>query len=166
MISLIVAVSRNNVIGAKGALPWRLSADLQRFKSLTMGKPVVMGRRTNESIGRDLPGRRNIVITRRDGYAMPGCEIVSSPAAAIDAAGNSAEIMVIGGEEVYRQFLPKASRIYRTLVLTNSRGDAFFPDLDPLDWETLVSETHAADERNDFDTVFSVLERKPRGSNS
>lgn len=159
MISIIVAASSNNVIGVQGELPWRLSADLQRFKALTMSKPVVMGRLTHESIGRALPGRQNIVITRQQGYAADGCDVVQSTDAAVAAAADAAEIMIIGGGDIYRQFLPRAHRIYLTRVDVELEGDAHFPSLDAADWQELASEEHAADESNEYSYSFKVLER-------
>lgn len=159
MISIIVAASSNNVIGVQGELPWRLSADLQRFKALTMSKPVVMGRLTHESIGRALPGRQNIVITRQQGYAADGCDVVQSTDAAVTAAADAAEIMIIGGGDIYRQFLPRAHRIYLTRVDVELEGDAHFPSLDEADWQELASEEHAADESNEYSYSFKVLER-------
>jgi len=106
VISLIVAASTNNVIGNDGELPWRLSDDLKRFKAVTMGKPIVMGRKTFESIGRPLPGRQNIVISRQGGFAADGCDVVQSIEQAVEVAGAAEEIMVIGGSEIYAAFLP------------------------------------------------------------
>jgi dihydrofolate reductase len=157
MISLIVAASTNNVIGVKGDLPWRLSADLKRFKALTMGKPIVMGRITYESIGRPLPGRQNIVITRRSDFVADGCDVVSSIDAAVHAAGDAEEIMIIGGSHIYAAFLPRADRIYLTRVQAEVAGDAYLPDIDNDKWQEVSAEKHAADDSNDYDAVFSVL---------
>lgn len=159
MISIIVAASTNNVIGAQGELPWRLSDDLKRFKQLTMGKPIVMGRRTFESIGRPLPGRQNIVITRQPGYDAAGCDVVASPAAALAAAADAAEAMIIGGSQVYELFLPKASRLYLTRVHVDIEGDAYFPDFDETAWHLLSSEAHEASDANDFAFDFMTYER-------
>lgn len=159
MISIIVAAAENNVIGNRGELPWRLSDDLRRFKALTMGKPVIMGRKTWESIGRPLPGRRNIVITRRAGYVAAGADVVDSGKAAVVAAGNAAEIMIIGGSEIYAVFLPAADRIYLTRVHAEVDGDAFFPAPGD-DWLLVSEEAHGADERNDHDVSFRVYERR------
>ena len=134
MISLIVAASANNVIGVAGELPWHLSDDLKRFKALTMGKPIVMGRKTYESIGRALPGRQNIVITTQSEYSAPGCDVVASLGGAIAAVTESDEIMVIGGGEIYQLFMPIAQRIYMTRVATDVQGDTFFPEIDPAIW--------------------------------
>ena len=160
MISLIVAAAENDVIGRNGALPWRLSDDLRRFKALTMGKPVIMGRKTYESIGRPLPGRQNIVMTRRRDYRAEGCEIVDSVEAAIAAAGDAPETMVIGGAEIYRRFLPLAGRIYLTRVHTVIEGDTFLPETGEIEWAEISRERFAADDRNDFDVSFITLERR------
>ncbi len=161
-ISLIVAVSTNNVIGAQGDLPWRLPADLKRFKALTMGKPIIMGRLTWESIGRPLPGRRNIVITRNKDFDAEGCAVVASPAEALRAAGDVDEIMIIGGGQIYDLFLPKAGRLYLTRVHTEIDGDAWFPDVDSESWELKSLESHAAGDANEFDFEFRNYERNQR----
>ncbi len=160
MISLVVAASENHVIGVHGDLPWRLPTDLQRFKSLTMGKPIVMGRLTWASIGRPLPGRRNIVLTRRDDYRADGAVVVPSPAAALHAAGDAAEVMVIGGAQIYELFLDKAQRIYLTRVHAELDGDAFFPDIDNGHWDLISAEHVKAGERDDHDMEFCVYERR------
>ena len=159
MISLIVAASTNNVIGADGALPWRLSDDLRRFKEITMGKPIVMGRKTWDSIGRPLPGRQNIVITRQPDFIADGCDVVNSVADAINAADDAAEIMVIGGSEVYALFLPDAGRLYLTRVHAEVDGDAFFPPISSKDWRLVDEDHHAADERNEHAFSFQRFER-------
>ncbi len=164
MISLIVAASTNNVIGKQGDLPWRLSDDLKRFKALTMGKPIVMGRKTWDSIGRPLPGRQNIVITRQGDFVAEGCEVVASPEAAIEAAANADEIMIIGGSHVYETFLPAADRIYLTRVQADIDGDAHLPEIDTKQWVTTSVERQSADENNDFDVEFTVLDRLPAES--
>jgi len=159
MISLIVAASSNNVIGVHGVLPWHLSDDLKRFKTITMGKPVIMGRKTFESIGRALPGRQNIVISTQANYPADGCEVVASAAAAIAAARGADEIMVIGGGQIYRQFLPLAERIYLTRVQVELDGDAYFPELEEREWrisERLIGDN---DERNPYRFEFVTLNR-------
>ena len=160
MISLIVAASTGNVIGVRGELPWRLPADLRRFKAITMGKPIVMGRLTWESIGRPLPGRHNIVISRQAGFEAEGCTVVDSPDAAVEAAGDAPEIMVIGGGHIYAAFLPRAKRIYLTRVNAEVEGDAFFPDLDEDEWDVVESEAHAADDEGAPPHTFLTLERR------
>jgi dihydrofolate reductase len=129
-ISLVVAMGKNRVIGLEGALPWHLSADLKRFRQITMGKPIIMGRKTHESIGRPLPGRKNIVLTGDPNYRAEGCVVVHSPAEALREAEGD-EAMVIGGSAVYREFLPKADRLYLTLIHREFPGDTFFPEFDP-----------------------------------
>lgn len=162
MITLVVAASTNNVIGVNGDLPWKLSSDLQRFKQLTMGKPVVMGRLTWESIGRPLPGRQNIVITRQSGFAADGCDVVDSPAAALAVAGDAEEVMIIGGSQIYELFLPKAHRLQLTRVAATIEGDAFFPDIDDDVWKLTASEAHSADAANEYDFEFRTYERIDR----
>ena len=162
MISIIVAASTNNVIGVQGALPWRLSDDLKRFKRLTMGKPVVMGRLTWESIGRPLPGRQNIIITRRSGYAAAGCDVVTSPAAALEIAGDAKEIMIIGGSEIYALFLPKAGRLHLTRVHADIAGDAFFPAIDDDDWALVSCDVNESSDDNEFAFEFMTYERRNR----
>ena len=161
MISIIVAASENNVIGREGELPWRLSDDLQRFKVITMGKPIVMGRKTWESIGRPLPGRQNIVITRQPGFEARGCQVVGSTDEAIAAAEGADEVMIIGGSEIYALFLPVAGRIYLTRVHTEIEGDAFFRDLGE-EWTLVSDELRTADDRNEFDVSFRTYERTGR----
>ena len=160
MISIIVATSTNNVIGAEGDLPWKLTDDLKRFKQLTLGKPIVMGRLTWESIGRPLPGRQNIVLTRQADFRAIGCDIVASPAAALTAAADAEEIMIIGGGQIYELFLPKASRLHVTRVLTEVNGDAFFPEIDEAAWRLVDSEPHEADDANQFAFEFRTYERQ------
>jgi dihydrofolate reductase len=159
VISLIVAAAENDVIGRDGALPWHLSDDLRRFKALTMGKPIIMGRKTFESIGRPLPGRQNIVITRQPAYVADGCEVVTSVDDAITAAGSAQETMVIGGAEIYRLFLPLAKRIYLTRVGARIAGDTRFPELPRTAWRESTREEQPADERNDHAFTFVILER-------
>ena len=160
MISLIVAASTNNVIGAAGDLPWRLPADLQHFKAITMGTPIVMGRKTWESIGRALPGRQNIVITRQPDYGADGCTVVASPQEAIKAAGDAEEIMIIGGGHVYEAFLPLADRIYLTRVHAEVEGDAFLPEIKADEWRVDSKDFRAADSANDFGVDFLELNRR------
>ena len=159
MISLIVAVSANGVIGRGGELPWHLSDDLKRFKQLTLGKPIVMGRKTFESIGRALPGRQNIVLTRQSEFAADECDVVSSIDAAIAASGDAGEIVVIGGSEIYKLFLPLAERIYLTRVHIDVDGEVRFPELDDELWQESERENHDADDLNEYEFTTSVLER-------
>lgn len=159
MISIIVAVSTNGVIGRQGELPWRLSDDLKHFKAATMGKPIVMGRKTWESIGRPLPGRQNIVITRQPAFEAEGCDVVASVKEAVAVAGNVDEIMVIGGSQIYELVLPVAERLYLTRVHAEVEGDAFFPQADETEWLLVSDESHEADQRNEFAFSFQVFER-------
>ena len=157
--SLVVAMARNGVIGRSNKLPWHLPADLAHFKRTTMGAPVIMGRRTWESIGRALPGRLNIVVSSRPDYAAPGALVVPSLERAWTAAGYVPEAFVIGGEHLYAQALPSARRIYLTEIDADIDGDTCFPAFDRRAWrETLVG-SHAPDERNAFPMRFLLLER-------
>ena len=158
-ISLIVAVSANGIIGAGGELPWRLPDDLRRFKRITMGKPIVMGRLTWDSIGRPLPGRQNIVVSRNSELVAPGCDIAASPLDAIDLAGDAPELMIIGGGQIYRDFLPRASRIYLTQVAAHVDGDASFPILADGEWRETTRESHVADEQHNYAFDFIQLDR-------
>ena len=159
-ISLIVALARNRVIGRDNQLPWRLSADLQHFKRLTMGRPIVMGRKTCESIGKPLPGRTNIVVTRNSSFSAEGCRVVHSIDEALVAAGGADEVMIMGGENLYSQLLPRADRLYLTEVQAEVSGDAWFPEFDETQWQELERESHRADENNEFDYDFVVLARR------
>jgi dihydrofolate reductase len=158
-ISLVVAASTNNVIGVAGGLPWHLSDDLKRFKALTMGKPIIMGRKTYESIGRALPGRQNIVITTQNKYAADGCDVVASVEEAIAVAGDADEVMVIGGGEIYRQFLPLADRIHMTRVDVDVAGDTGFPEISDEVWREVAREEHRADDANDHDFTIVTYSR-------
>lgn len=159
-VSLIAAMARNRVIGRDNQLPWRLSADLQHFKSLTMGKPIVMGRKTYDSIGKPLPGRTNIVVTRDRDFAAEGCVVTHGIEAALQAAAGHDEVMVMGGANLYEQLLPRADRLYLTEVRADVEGDAWFPLFDPADWRERERQAHQADEKNEYDYDFVVLERK------
>ena len=143
---MVVAASTNNVIGSRGRLPWRLPDDLRRFRLLTMGKPVVMGRKTYDSIGRPLTGRRNIVVSSNRMLTIDGCDVVASPdEALVLAAGSDAgEVMIIGGESLYRDFLPRVERIHMTRVHASIEGDAAFPELTSDEWQCTWSEPHPA----------------------
>ena len=158
-ISLIAAVDRNGVIGKGGDIPWRLPADLRYFKRVTMGKPLLMGRKTYESIGRPLPGRQNIVLTRQRDFEAPGCTVVHSVEEALAAASDAEEVMVAGGGSVYRQFLPRAHRLYLTFVDTVTEGDATFPEFNLDRWRLIFEEAHAADEQNAFPYRFTIFEK-------
>jgi dihydrofolate reductase len=158
-ISIIVAAATNNVIGRDGELPWRLPEDLKRFKQLTSGKPVIMGRLTYESIGKPLPDRRNIVLSARKGLNIEGCEVVDTPDAAIRLAGGAEEVMVIGGGGIYSQMLPMADRIYMTRINATVDGDTFFPELDDNEWQVVDRVDFPADESRQFGFSFVTLDR-------
>ena len=159
MISIIVAAAENGVIGSDNRLPWHLPDDLQRFKALSLGKPIVMGRRTFDSIGRPLPGRTNIVISRQRGLAIEGTQVVHSLDEALSAAGAVPELVVIGGAEIFRQVLPRTNTIHLTRVQARVAGDIFFPELDSAQWQESAVEHHAADERHQYAFSFVTLQR-------
>jgi len=160
LITLIVAVADSGVIGRDNTLPWHLPEDLKRFKRLTMGKPMVMGRRTFESIGKPLPGRLNIVVTRDTNYRREGVTVVHDVDGALRAAGVAPEVMVIGGAELFRALLPRAGRIHLTRVHGNIEGDVMWPALDERDWAVVERETHATDERHAYAMTFEVWEKR------
>lgn len=160
IISLIAAVDKNRVIGTTdNALPWYLPADLKHFRSLTLGKPVIMGRKTYASIGKPLPNRMNIIITRNVDLRASGCTVVHSPDEALKAAGNAPEVMVIGGAEIFTRFLPIASRMYLTLINGAFDGNVYFPEWDPNEWRETFREAHDADEKNQYPYTFVTLEK-------
>ena len=165
-IALIAALAENRVIGRDKQLPWHISADLKHFKALTMGKPIVMGRKTWESIGRPLPGRKNIVITRDTAYQAEGCQVVHSIEQALDAAAGSDELMIIGGAGLYQQTLGLADRLYLTRVRAEVDGDTWFPEIDLQQWHEVACESHRADENNEHDYDFIILDRNPRSVKS
>lgn len=154
-LTLVAAMARNGGIGWKGGMPWHLPAELRHFKKTTLGKPVVMGRKTFESIGRPLPGRQNIVVSRNRGYRAQGCDVASSLVEAIELA-EGLELMVIGGGELYRQALPLASRLVLTTIDIEPQCDTWFPAWDPADWLLVSSERVPAGPDNDL--AFEVAE--------
>jgi len=154
-------MAENGVIGRDNALPWRLPADLRHFKALTLGKPVLMGRRTFESLGRPLPGRHNIVLTRDAGWTAEGVTAVGSIDAALSAAGEAGELMVIGGADVYRQCWPRLARIELTRVHAAPPGDTRLEGVDWSPWQAVSTEHHPADDRNEYDYSFVTL--RPAG---
>ncbi|PVV09003.1 MAG: dihydrofolate reductase [gamma proteobacterium symbiont of Ctena orbiculata] len=159
LISLIAAVAKNGVIGIDNGLPWRLPADLQHFKSLTMGKPIIMGRRTWESLPGLLPGRRHIVVTHDRDYRAEGCDLVHSVDEALQVAGDVPEVMIVGGGGLYRQMLSRADRLYLTRVEVAVDGDAFFPEIDWDEWQEVSRVSHSSDNNNQFPYTFIVLNR-------
>lgn len=165
-VSLIAAVSENDVIGCKGKIPWDLPADLQYFRHMTGDYPVIMGRRTYESIRRPLPGRQNIVITHRLDFHPLGCDVVHSLEEALECARKRCpeEVFVIGGEEIYRAALPLADRIYLTRVHAEVEGDAMFPSLSDAEWHVVSSDRHGADEKHAYPFTFFIYERRKRST--
>lgn len=161
IVSMIVAMGEDGCIGKDGRIPWRLSADLKRFKRVTMGRHLIMGRKTFESLGRPLPGRVNIVITRSKDYQVQGCLVANSlqDALAVAEGNGESEVFVIGGGEIYAQALPLAGRLYLTKVHTKRDGDVFFPAYNLDDWEEIERDFHAADEYNEYPVTFTVLAR-------
>lgn len=159
LLSALVAVARNGVIGRDGGMPWHLPDDLRRFKSLTLGKPILMGRRTFESIGRPLPGRTSLVLTHSPAWAAAGVAAVHSLDEAIAAAGDAPELVVIGGAQVYRLALPRVSRIYLTRICATLAGDTVLAPLAPAQWHERSREEHPADTRHVHAMTFCVLER-------
>jgi dihydrofolate reductase len=158
-LNIVVAMSTNRVIGRGGELPWRLSGDLKYFMRITMAHPIIMGRKTHESIARALPGRLNVVITHQSDYAAPGCKIVDSLKHAMQACGSATEAMIIGGATLYQEALPMTQRIYLTEVHVELDGDTVFPALHEVDWCETSREFNRADDANEFDYSFVVLER-------
>ncbi|WP_405229288.1 dihydrofolate reductase [Lentisalinibacter sediminis] len=160
VVSLVVAAAANDVIGVDNRLPWHLPEDLRRFRDITMGKPIVMGRRTHESIGRALPGRRNIVLSRRPGFSAEGCEAADGLDAALALAQDADEVMVIGGAALYREALPLARRIYLTRLHRPFEGDSRFPSLDNADWRAAERQDFPGGEERELGYSYLTLERK------
>lgn len=159
-LSIIVAMDRNRVIGKGDTLPWYISSDLKNFKKITMGKPIIMGRKTHESIGRPLPGRENIILTRDKNYFSEGCTVLYSMDEIFEHYKNVEEVMITGGSEIYKMSLDKASRLYLTEVHTEIAGDTFFPEFDHDEWREVSREDHSSDEKNEFNYSFVLLERE------
>ncbi len=158
-ITLIAALSSNRVIGVEGRMPWHLAADLKRFKALTWGKPILMGRKTHESIDRPLPGRLNIVLTGNRHYQAQGCVIAHSVGEALELAGDAEELMVIGGGDLFEQFLPVADRLQLTLIEREFDGDAFFPPFPMENWRIVEEKAVTDDPKVDFSYRFMVLDK-------
>ncbi len=165
ILSMIVATADNNIIGKDNDMPWHLPADLAYFKKVTLGKPIIMGRKTYESIGRPLPGRRNIVISRDENYNADGVDIVTSVEQALalvdgsDGTNAVEEIMVIGGGAIYKHCLPSADRLYVTHIKATIDGDTQFPYYDDGNWEKTASELRVSDEKNAYDLDFCIYQR-------
>ena len=161
MISLIAAIGKNNELGKGNELLWRMPADMQHFIKTTSGHPVIMGRKTFESIGKALPNRKNIIITRDRNYSAPGVEVLNSLDEALDNVKNTKEeIFIIGGAEIYKQAMPLADRLYITHIdAADKNADAFFPEIIPVVWNEISHQEHEADEKNPASYTFSVYEK-------
>ncbi|WP_372770204.1 type 3 dihydrofolate reductase [Pseudoalteromonas sp.] len=160
MISMIAAMANNRVIGKDNDMPWHLPADLKHFKAVTLGKPVIMGRRTYESIGRLLPGRDNIIITRNTDYVIDGAIMALSPEHALSLAGDVEEVMIIGGGKIYLDFLTRADRLYLTHIDLDVEGDTQFPDYEAVaNWEVLESTSFSPDEVNQYHYRFVIYNK-------
>ena len=160
IVSLVAAAGLKNELGKDGKMPWHLPADLKHFKALTLGKPVIMGRKTFEAIGRPLPERRNIVVTRDPQFKVAGAEVAHSLDEALKRAAGASEVMVIGGGEIYRAAWPQARRIYLTRVRADFEADTFFPAVEPEEWREVTREEHFENERNPYDYSFIRYEKR------
>lgn len=161
IVSAIFSVSENNVIGKGNELPWRMPADLKYFKKTTMGSPVIMGRKSYESIGRPLPGRHNIVLTRDPDYAAEGISVVHTLEEALERAAEdeAKEVFIIGGAQIYEMAFDRCDRIYMTVIHTEAEGDVFLPEIDFAEWDLLSEESHASDGKNIHDYTFRIYGR-------
>lgn len=159
LIAIVAAMDRNRLIGDGDRLPWRLPADMRRFRALTMGKPIIMGRRTHESIGTVLPGRRNMVLSRDPDYRAPGCDVFPDLDAALADCDDGDEPMIIGGAQVYAEALPRAARMHLTLLHDAFRGDTWFPEFDSSEWREIHRERHEAGEDAPCAYTFVDLDR-------
>ncbi len=159
IVSLIVAMSENGVIGRDGDMPWHLSDDLRRFKRITMGHHLIMGRKTFESIGKLLPGRTTIILTRNPDFRLDGALVAGDFPAALALAAGDDEVFVVGGGEIYRTALPAVHRIYLTRVHATPDGDTTFPEISWEDWQRVSSESHSCNDRNNYDYTFEVYDR-------
>jgi dihydrofolate reductase len=160
LLALVVAAAENGVIGNGNRLPWHLPADLRHFKTVTMGKPMLMGRRTFDSIGKALPGRRSLVLTRNASFSAPGAERVATLDEALALTREEPELAVIGGAEVYRLCLPRAQRMYFTRVHASLAGDTRLPEIDWREWHCVERSTHPVDDKNRYAMTFFVLQKK------
>jgi dihydrofolate reductase len=159
VISIIVAMAENRVIGNDNSLPWHLPADLKHFKAMTIGKPIIMGRKTWESLPGKLPDRTHIIVTANQDYQADDCIVVHSLEQAIEAAGDVPEVMIVGGAMLYGQAMSQADHIYLTLVETKVEGDSLFPDFDPALWQEVARERHPSDDKNPYAYSFVTLSR-------
>ncbi|MEH6942622.1 dihydrofolate reductase [Bacillus sp. JJ722] len=160
IVSIIVAMDEKRVIGMNNQLPWRLPRELQYVKKTTMGHPIIIGRKNYESIGRPLPGRRNIVLTRDVHFQAEGCEIAHSPEEVLKLCANEEEIFIFGGEQIYKLFLSQTDKLYITKIHHAFEGDTFFPEIDYSEWNEVFVEQGITDEKNPYTYYFHVYERK------
>ena len=160
MVSMVVAIAENNAIGKNNQLLWHLPKDLKHFKTITSGHTVIMGRKTFDSVGKPLPNRRNIVITRNKDLSIQGAEVVNDLATALSLCTIEQEVFIVGGAEIYKQAMADTDRIYLTVVHGSFEADTFFPEIDKDIWEVTASESHEADEKHTFGFTFSTLERR------
>ena len=162
MISVLVAMDKNRLIGKDNDLPWRLPADLAYFKKITMGHSIVMGRKTYESIGRPLPGRENIIVTRNKDYVAPGCKVINTTEEIIqlEAVQEHKELFVIGGAEIFTEVLPFANKLYITMIDEIFDGDTYFPEVEKAEWTLISEEQGIKDDKNPYLYYFQVFERK------
>ncbi len=160
IISIIVAIGKNRVIGINNSLPWNLPADLKHFRQITLGKPVIMGQKTFESLGRPLPDRINVILTLDENFQAQGCVIARSIQEALDKMKDAKEVMIIGGASIYKQFLPLADRMYLTLIEEDFEGDAYFPEFDWNDWGEIERIENKPDKDNPYQYTFLTLKRK------
>ncbi len=159
-VSAVVAAAENNAIGRDNQLLWHLPNDLRFFKHTTTGHAIIMGRKTYESVGRPLPNRRNIIVTRQAGYTAEGADVVHSLAAALESCAAAEHVFVVGGAEIYQQALPVTDRVYLTRVHVSLPGDSFFPQLDEQDWKLVSEDHHPADNRHAYGYTFMIYERR------
>ena len=161
-ISLIVAMARNRVIGLNGQMPWHLSADLRYFKKMTLGSPLLMGRKTFEAIGRPLPGRENLIISRNSNFQPHGCQVFPDIQTALQVVESFPELFVIGGATLYEALLPLADAVYLTQIHKDFAGDTYFPSFDLADWREISRQDVTNDEQVDYAYSFLTLERQAR----
>jgi dihydrofolate reductase len=163
-VSLIAAMAENRVIGVNNSLPWHLPDDLKRFRRLTTGHTVIMGRKNYESIGKPLPQRRNVVVTRRTDFQAPGCIVVHSLEEALATAGDDPEVFVIGGAEIYREMLARADRLYLTLVHARIAGDTYFPEFDLREWRETARERHEPNDQHRYACSYITYEHDAKST--
>jgi len=161
MISLIVAMDSQRAMGLNNQMPWHMPADLKHFKEITLHKPIIMGRKTYESIGRPLPGRRNIILSQQAHLVIPGCEVFHSLAEVLDNLKEQPEIMIIGGAHIFQQSLALAQRMYLTFIHHEFKADTYFPEWNQQEWHEVSRIDHAADENNPYAYSFVTLEKVP-----